>query len=83
MQDTGRTANTQYFYRVVATNSGGSTNGTIASATTLNNPPATAAAPTLSVVSSTVIDVTMPPLPARADSQVLQRSTDSITFVNI
>ncbi|MBK9138012.1 MAG: fibronectin type III domain-containing protein [Verrucomicrobia bacterium] len=56
--DTGRTANTLYYYRVIAFNAGGSSvpSGT-ASATTLPNPPAAPANLTATAVSPTQINL--------------------------
>lgn len=81
--DTGRTANTLYYYRVGAKNNGGTTYGPSASATTLKNAPAAPVAPTLAVISQTEIDSTQPALPTGADNFDLQRSTDNSTWTTI
>ncbi len=81
--DTGRTADTLYYYRVGAKNNGGTTYGTSASATTLKNAPAAPQPPTLAVLSQTEINSTQPALPAGADNFDLQRSTDNSTWATI
>lgn len=82
-QDIGRTAETTYFYRQLAVNSGGSTPGPSISAMTFPLAPDAPLAPSLTVVSATEIDVAQPALPARASSLSLQRSPDNATWTTI
>jgi hypothetical protein len=81
--DTGRTPATQYFYRAKAVGAGGSTPGVASSATTLAAAPDAPGAPTLTVISSTQMDILVPPLPARATSISLDRSLDGSTWEEI
>lgn len=71
--NTGLTANTRYWYRLVATNTGGSTNGSSASGTTF---PVAPSALVLDPISGTAIDVTIPALSGGAVTYNLQRAPD-------
>jgi type II secretory pathway pseudopilin PulG len=76
IQETGKTTNTQYVYRVVAANASGTTFGSVFTVTTVGAP----AAPdyvTASNITPSSMELTMPWLPAGATSLTLQTSPDN------
>jgi phosphodiesterase/alkaline phosphatase D-like protein len=82
--DTGLTANTQYFYRVQATNAnGGSLFSNVASATTNTNMPAAPSNLMATAVSTSEIDLFWTNNATNQTGFLIQMSTDGITFTQL
>ncbi|HET9554220.1 MAG TPA: fibronectin type III domain-containing protein, partial [Anaeromyxobacteraceae bacterium] len=80
--DSTLAGSTTYWYRAVAVNGGGSTNGTGASVTTLAGPPAAPAAPTYASVTQTTLTVNWTAAGGALTYNV-QRSTDNATWTTL
>jgi LmbE family N-acetylglucosaminyl deacetylase len=82
--NTGLTASTTYFYRVLASNAGGnSAYSNVASATTTGLPPAAPSALTATTVSSSQINLAWVDNATNETSYRVERSTDGTTFTSL
>jgi phosphodiesterase/alkaline phosphatase D-like protein len=83
-KDMGLTANTQYFYRVQATNgNGGSPFSNVASATTSTGVPAAPSNLLATALSTSEIDVSWTNNATNQTGFLIQRSTDGTTFTQL